>query len=47
VFQVGEEERELGEGEIALAGSGQKHGVKNRSNERLTVLVYMAPKPAH
>jgi quercetin dioxygenase-like cupin family protein len=47
VFQVGEEERELGEGEIALAESGQKHGVTNRSNERLLVLVYMAPKPAH
>lgn len=47
VFQVGEEERELGEGEIALAESGQKHGVKNRRNERLLVLVYMAPKPAH
>jgi quercetin dioxygenase-like cupin family protein len=47
VFQVGNEERELAEGEIALAASGQKHGVTNRSNERLTVLVYMAPKPAH
>ena len=47
VFQVGEEERELGEGEIALAASGQKHGVTNRSNQRLVVLVYMAPKPAH
>jgi len=46
-FQVGDEERELGEGEIAMAASGQKHGVTNRSNERLTVLVYMAPKPAH
>jgi len=47
VFQVGDEERELGEGEIALAASGQKHGVINKSSERLTVLVYMAPKPAH
>jgi len=47
VFQVGEEERELGEGEIALAASGQKHGVTNRSGERLVVLVYMAPKPGH
>ena|SRR5438552_2019173 len=47
VFEVGEEKRELGEGEIVLAGSGQKHGVTNRSNERLVVLVYMAPKPAH
>ena len=47
VFQVGDEERELDEGEIALAASGQKHGVANQSNERLTVLVYMAPKPTH
>jgi len=47
LFQVGTEERELGEGEIVLAASGQKHGVTNRSNDRLVVLVYMAPKPAH
>ncbi len=47
VFQVGDEERELGEGEIAMAASGQKHGVINRSHDRLVVLVYMAPKPAH
>jgi quercetin dioxygenase-like cupin family protein len=46
-FQVGEEEKELGEGNIVIAESGQKHGVTNRSNERLVVLVYMAPKPAH
>jgi quercetin dioxygenase-like cupin family protein len=46
-FQVGEQEKELGVGEIALAESGQKHGVTNRSNEQLVVLVYMAPKPAH
>ena len=47
LFQVGTEERELGEGEIVIAPSGQKHGVTNRGNERLVVLVYMAPKPAH
>jgi quercetin dioxygenase-like cupin family protein len=46
-FQVGAEEKELGEGEIVIAQSGQTHGVSNRSNERLVVLVYMAPKPAH
>lgn len=46
-FQVGKDERELGEGEIAIAESGQEHGVTNRSNERLAVLVFMAPKPAH
>jgi quercetin dioxygenase-like cupin family protein len=47
VFQVGEEEKELGEGELAIAESGQRHGVSNRGNERLTVLVFMAPKPSH
>jgi quercetin dioxygenase-like cupin family protein len=46
-FQVGEEEKEMAEGELVIAESGQKHGVTNRSNERLVVLVYMAPKPAH
>jgi quercetin dioxygenase-like cupin family protein len=46
-FQIAEEERELGEGELAMAPSGQKHGVTNRSSDRLIVLVYMAPKPAH
>jgi hypothetical protein len=30
-----------------LAASGQKHGDTNRSNDRLVVLVYMAPKPTH
>jgi quercetin dioxygenase-like cupin family protein len=46
-FQIGGQERDLGEGEIALAESGQKHGVVNTGNERLVVLVYMAPKPSH
>ena len=47
LFQVGDQERELGEGEIVMAPSGQNHGVVNRSQERLVVLVYMAPKPTH
>lgn len=46
-FQVGDEERELGAGEIVMAPSGQNHGVVNRSAECLVVLVYMAPKPTH
>lgn len=46
-FHIGGEERELGEGEIALAQSGQNHGVVNSGTERLLVLVFMAPKPAH
>jgi mannose-6-phosphate isomerase-like protein (cupin superfamily) len=47
MFQIGEEERELGKDEIALAPSGQKHGVKNASQDRLVLLVFMAPKPQH
>ena len=46
-FQVGGEEKRLGEGEIAIAESGQKHGVTNDGTEHLVVLVYMAPKPSH
>ena len=43
--RVGEETRELGPGDIALAPAGSDHGVQNPGPERLTVLVYMAPKP--
>jgi hypothetical protein len=32
---------------MALAPSGQNHGVTNSSKERLTVLVFVTPKPAH
>jgi quercetin dioxygenase-like cupin family protein len=46
-FQIGNEERDLAEGEIALAPSGQKHGVTNNGPGRLVLLVFMAPKPSH
>lgn len=46
-FQVGEEEKEIGAQEIALAPSGQKHGVANPGPDRLVLLVFVAPKPAH
>jgi quercetin dioxygenase-like cupin family protein len=46
-FQVGEEERELKEQEVAIAPSGQRHGVTNPGPERLMLLVFMAPKPSH
>ena len=46
-FQIGDAEKELGKDEIAIAASGQQHGVKNASAERLVLLVFMAPKPAH
>jgi quercetin dioxygenase-like cupin family protein len=46
-FKVGEEERELGAGETALAPAGQNHGVANRSQQRLVTLVFVTPKPHH
>jgi quercetin dioxygenase-like cupin family protein len=42
---VGTEERELGAGEITLAPSGEDHGVVNHTDEKLVMLVFMAPKP--
>ena len=47
VFKVGDEERELGPGEIALEPAGQNHGVFNRSQQRLVTLVFVTPKPQH
>ena len=45
LFRVGEEERELSPREIAIAPSGQRHGVENNGPDRLVLLVFMAPKP--
>jgi quercetin dioxygenase-like cupin family protein len=47
LFKVGAEEKELGAGEIVLAPAGQNHGVANQSQQRLSVLVFVAPKPSH
>ncbi|HEX9445395.1 MAG TPA: cupin domain-containing protein [Candidatus Binatia bacterium] len=44
-FQIGGENRELGAREIAMAPSGEKHGVENPGPDRLVLLVFMAPKP--
>jgi quercetin dioxygenase-like cupin family protein len=46
-FQIGNEERQLGAGEIVMAPSGQKHGVTNPGPDRLVLLVFMAPRLAH
>jgi mannose-6-phosphate isomerase-like protein (cupin superfamily) len=43
--RVGQETRELRAGEIALAPAGAEHGVRNPGPERLTLLVFMSPKP--
>jgi len=45
-FQIGGESQELGEHTIVIAPDGVEHGVVNSSPERLTLLVYMAPKPS-
>jgi mannose-6-phosphate isomerase-like protein (cupin superfamily) len=44
-FLVGTEERELSANEIVLAPAGAPHGVRNTSNARLTLLVFMTPNP--
>lgn len=46
-FQIGDERREVGPREIAIAPSGVNHGVRNDSSGRLSLLVFMAPKPTH
>jgi mannose-6-phosphate isomerase-like protein (cupin superfamily) len=45
-FTVGEEERDLGEGEAVIARAGTSHGVRNETQENLVVLVAMAPRPS-
>jgi quercetin dioxygenase-like cupin family protein len=47
LFQVGEEKKTLAKDEIAVARSGEKHGVKNAGAGRLVLLVFMAPRPVH
>lgn len=44
-FTVDNESREAGPGQVILAAAGIPHGVENRSQERLVVLVCMAPPP--
>ncbi len=44
---IADESAELTTGQAVLAPSGVPHGVSNRTQEPLTLLVFMAPKPAH
>jgi mannose-6-phosphate isomerase-like protein (cupin superfamily) len=44
-IRIAQDTKELGSGGIALAPAGADHGVRNPGPERLTVLVFMAPKP--
>jgi len=45
--RVGDAEQELSPGQAALAPAGDPHGVTNATGEPVTLLVFMAPKPAH
>src|SRR5919107_2421334 len=41
-FRVGEEERDLGAGNVVIARAGDGHGVRNETQEELVILVTMA-----
>jgi mannose-6-phosphate isomerase-like protein (cupin superfamily) len=43
---VGEEQSEVGPGELVLAPAGVPHGMKNTGDGNLVVLVVFAPPPA-
>lgn len=45
VFTVGDEVAEVGPGHVVWAAAGVPHGVENKGQERLTLLMGMAPPP--
>ncbi len=45
-FQVGAEKRVLGAGQGTMAPAGEEHGVKNHTDQRLKVLVFVSPNPS-
>ncbi|HXV62571.1 MAG TPA: cupin domain-containing protein [Vicinamibacteria bacterium] len=46
-IHVGDESKQVGPGQAVLAPAGERHGVENSSDERLVLLVAMAPPPEH
>lgn len=44
-FHVGAEKQVLGPGQGTMAPAGEEHGVKNHTEGRLKVLVFVAPNP--
>jgi quercetin dioxygenase-like cupin family protein len=44
-FHIGGEEQELSANQIVLAPADVEHGVRNASDQRLVLLVMMAPNP--
>ncbi len=45
-FQIGAEEQVLGPGQAVMAPAGTEHGVCNHTQQRLSVLVFVAPNPS-
>ena len=45
-FQVGAEKQVLDAGQGTMAPAGEEHGVKNHTNQRLKVLVFVSPNPS-
>jgi mannose-6-phosphate isomerase-like protein (cupin superfamily) len=45
-FRIGAEERAVGNGYVVFAPAGESHAVRNPGPATLTLLVFMAPKPA-
>ncbi len=45
-FKVGAEEQVLGPGQGTMAPAGEEHGVVDHTQDRLKVLVFVAPNPA-
>ncbi|MCG8607073.1 cupin domain-containing protein [bacterium] len=45
IIQIGSEERIVQKNEICLAPAGQQHGVRNNTDQRLSLLVFMSPNP--
>ena len=44
-FHIGDDERDLGADQIVLAPADVEHGVRNESQARLVLLVFMTPNP--
>jgi len=45
-FQVGTDRRVIDAGQGTMAPAGEEHGVKNHTDRRLKVLVFVAPNPS-
>lgn len=45
LFRIAGEEQELEVHESTIARAGQEHSVRNQTQEKLLLLVFMAPKP--